>query len=236
MADRLALGERLAGLTDRFRDDGPVTVERLQPADIEPTAVVLAEAFRTETFTTVALGGNSDAIQSAFATFLAARLRAYHEYSQPVFVARDGDTIVGVVMLFRPGFSLPSRTVARLFIEARHELPTVLRTATLRDAYRVLAAHEPPAGIKERRYELEYIGVRPDRQGEGIGRYLLDTVHAFTDRDPAAEGVYLATAEAWSREFYASAGYETVETIPVEDVHSDEGPFTAYHMCRPAER
>lgn len=230
------MGARLSWLTDRLRtDESSVTVERLQPADVEAAAVTLAEAFRPENFTTAALGGNSDAIQSAFATFLAARLRAYQDHSQPLFVARDGEDVVGVVILARPGFSLPRRAVARVFFESRRDLPTVLRTADPRDTYRVLSAHDPPAGIKPTHYDLEYIGVHPERQGEGIGRLLLEAVHEFTDRDTGVDGVYLATADEWNRDFYASAGYETVETIVVDEIRLEDGPLQAYHMRRPSD-
>jgi GNAT superfamily N-acetyltransferase len=233
--------ERLARLVEQLRESttidplrGGVTVEPLQSSDIERAAVVLAEAFRPERFTTAALGGNSDSVQSVFASFLAGRLRAYMRHSQPLFVARDGDDIVGVVILVRPSFSLPRRDVARAFSEAWRGLPTVMRTVDPRKMYQVLSAHEPPDGVKQTRYELEYIGVHPDRQGEGIGRLLLDVVHEFTDRDPGAEGVYLATAGEWTRDLYASVEYETVETIAVDDITVDGSQLYAYHMCRPA--
>jgi GNAT superfamily N-acetyltransferase len=227
---------RLARLAGPLRNQERVTVEPLQSSDIEQAAVVIAEAFRPERFTTAALGGNSDRIQSAFATFLAARIRAYARHNQPLFVARDGTELVGVVLLLRPSFALSPLDTARVLVGARRGLPTMARTADPRALFRVLSAHEPPAGIEQNRYELEYIAVHPDRQGEGIGRLLLDAVHDFTDRDPGTDGVYLATAGEWTRDLYASAGYETVETIAVGDIEVDGDQLYAYHMCRPAER
>lgn len=229
---RSSVWNRLGWPPDRFdTEDSSVTVERLRSADVEPAAAVIAAAFRPETFTTAALGGRSNRIQSAFEAYIEAKIRAYRRHNQPLFVARE-EEVVGVVLLVRPSFSLPPWDVVRVFLEARRGLPTVARTADPRDFFGVLALHEPPGGVKPTHYDLEYIGVCPDRQGQGIGRRLLRTVHDFVDRDPGAAGTYLATADEWNRDFYASVGYETVQVDVDDAIRVDGRPLRAFHMTR----
>lgn len=53
-----------------------------------------------------------------------------------------------------------------------------------------------PAGrypVAEAHHHLNMIGVRPDAQGQGHGRRLLESVHALAAADPASAGVSLTT-------------------------------------------
>lgn len=225
-----------------------VTIEPLHAEDIPAAAAVITAAFRPENFTTAAFGGNGDTEQAGFRTLIEAELRVCFDNNQPLFVARTSpstDTtehaaeehaagdIVGVVILMRPGFEVTTFSlVRRLAVRPRHAV-RLLRAVKPGATRRVLNLHEPPADITADNYTLEYIAVRPDRQGEGIGGALLDTVHEFTDRDPGAVGTYLVTAGEYTRDIYASHGYETVERRVDETLEGDDGPLYAWHMRRP---
>lgn len=74
---------------------------------------------------------------------------------------------------------------------------------------------------------LAFVGIDPSTQGRGLGRALLEPVHAKAD----AEGIacYLETPFPNTRSFYARLGYE--ETAELEPV---AGAPSIWTMIRPA--
>jgi ribosomal protein S18 acetylase RimI-like enzyme len=54
------------------------------------------------------------------------------------------------------------------------------------------------------------IGVRDDYRGRGLGRRLLDEVHALCEQSTFAEGVSLTTEEPRNVDFYRRLGYQVV--------------------------
>ena len=234
-------GERLKRgikrLAKRLQPDESTSadIEGVCPADVEEAATVVAKAFRPENFTTAAFGGTDDRAAAGFRALVGAQLRLAVEHTQPLFVARDGERgeIVGVAVLFRPGFEPSTSMVARTLVGRPRDALQFVRAVRLTGAKRVLAAHKAPSGVRETNYTLEYIAVRPDRQGERIGGQLLDAIHAFTDRDPGATGVYLVTAGEDTRDIYAAYGYETLECRTDTRLHPT---LRAWHMRRPRAR
>ena len=69
--------------------------------------------------------------------------------------------------------------------------------------------------LGDRQVKFRQMVVEPERQGEGIGRELLDGVEAML----AEEGVqrFILNARDVAREFYEKIGYETVGE-PFEEV------------------
>ena len=63
-------------------------------------------------------------------------------------------------------------------------------------------AHHP----HEPHHHLALLGVRPDRQGAGLGSRLLDHHHATLDRDNMAS--FLEASSTGSRDLYLRKGYE----------------------------
>lgn len=251
--DRGRIREEIGRVTDRLPGTGGVSdqsstgdraldieITGISEADLDESAAVLTAAFRPENFTTAAFGGNGDPEQAGFEAFVRAILSVCLAQYQPLFVARERDTsgtddIVGVAILRRPGRDISTRTLVRSLLSRPRDAVSLLRVCHPHDTRRVRAAHSAPSGLRERNYTLEYIGVHPDRQGEGIGGRLLDVVHDFTDRDPGASGVYLATAGEYTRDIYADYGYETVEIRVEERLDPDGGPLRAWHMQRPPD-
>lgn len=230
--------EQIERVAQQLHSDGQpepetgATITGLPTADIEEAATVITEAFRPENFTTAAFGGTDAEADAAFRALIRAELRVATVHNQPLFVARDSETdeILGVVILFRPGFEPTTLLLGRTLLWRPRDSLRLIRGIQPKAARRVLAAHEAPRDVRTANYTLEYIAVRPDRQGEGIGGQLLDSVHAFTDRDPGASGVYLATAGEDTRDIYAAYGYETI------DIRVDKRlnpTLRAWHMRRP---
>ena len=71
---------------------------------------------------------------------------------------------------------------------------------------------------------LQFVGVRPDRQGRGIGSALLDGV--LTRADAALEPAWLVATSARNRALYERHGFACVRDLTLPD-----GP-TAFAMWR----
>lgn len=198
----------------------------LSADDVESAARVVADAYRRERFTTAALGSD---VRARVEPLVTTALRACRAHSQPLFVARD-EAVVGVAVLTRPGFDVSERLPTRTRLQAL----AGLRAARLRGIRRVLRLREPPAELSGS-YSLEALAVDPDRQGEGVGKRLLDAVHRLVDSDPGVDGVHLATASERLCEMYAAHGYRRVETRVEERLSVDGDPLRAYHMHRERE-
>lgn len=242
VAGRLQTATQKAEIAADGERPDDVTIEALQAEDIPAAADVITAAFRPENFTTAAFGGNGDREQAGFRALIEAELRVCFDNNQPLFVARstprsEAETratgeIVGVVILMRPGFEVTTLSLVRRLVVRPRQAVRLTRAVQPGATRRVLNLHEPPEGLTANNYTLEYIAVRPDRQEEGIGGLLLDTVHEFTDRDPGAVGTYLVTAGEYTRDIYASHGYEMVERRVDETLEGDDGPLYAWHMRR----
>lgn len=205
------------------RNDQSLTVSSLSGEEVGAAAGLVADAFEPESLTTALLGGNDEQVQAAFATVLEGYLGALLADGQPIFTARDGDRMVGVAIVTRPGSFLPVRHLPGLIVSVLPAVPTLASSMHWRESVRVARALVPPANVTDTHYMLEELAVAPDRQGEGIGTALLEAVDELAARDPAATGVYLATGDESNRAFYETRGYETIETRPLGDV-------VVYHM------
>ena len=118
-----------------------------------------------------------------------------------VYAATGGDGIAGVIGLVPPG-RYPLSTARFL----RHFVPIILRLPTggfsPGRAVRGLQAQGmiERMHIKEPHWYVFVLGVRPERQGEGLGRALLDPALARADRDRLP--TYLETTKEQNLAFY----------------------------------
>ncbi len=73
---------------------------------------------------------------------------------------------------------------------------------------------------------LTAVGVRPDRQGRGFGRMLIEHVHQVSRDHPSSRGVALDTQSPTNVPIYEHLGYQ---------VHAEEsiGPVASWFMNRP---
>lgn len=65
---------------------------------------------------------------------------------------------------------------------------------------------------------LGVIGVDPDKQGFGIGRALLESIHQISDDHPTSTGVYLDTGNPGNVSFYEHMGYRIIQEESFADV------------------
>ena len=81
----------------------------------------------------------------------------------------------------------------------------------------------------EPHYYLGMIGVRPQHQGCGYARLLLDAVHSMSANDPGSTGVALSTEVPANLGLYEHFGYRTLGEIHVEEL-------ATWTMFRPDQR
>ena len=102
----------------------------------------------------------------------------------------------------------------------------MLGTAVLRAerADRMIGKHLPKG---ERQFYLRMAGVRPDRQGQGLGGLAIRA--GLAEADAAGLPAVLETATESNVGLYRSMGFELIDTWPV----ARNGP-TFWTMSRPA--
>ena len=125
-----------------------------------------------------------------------------------------GDEVTGVIGLVPPG-RYPLSTARYL----RHLIPIILRLPTggfpPERALRAVQAQGliDRLHIKEPHWYVLVLGVRPERQGEGLGRALLDPALARADRDRLP--TYLETTKERNLTFYGRFGFEMVQEVSI---------------------
>lgn len=66
-------------------------------------------------------------------------------------------------------------------------------------------------------YYLAALGVRPEWQGKGVGRILLDAVHKMSESHKESTGVYLETATEANVRLYEHFGYRLIARDRLDD-------------------
>jgi GNAT superfamily N-acetyltransferase len=59
------------------------------------------------------------------------------------------------------------------------------------------------------------IGIHPDFQKQGLGKLLLESIHAISDQDDNSIGLFLDTGNNRYLDFYRSLGYEVFTELPL---------------------
>jgi len=126
----------------------------------------------------------------------------------------DGDEVSGVIGVVPPGrYPLPTTRFLR------HLVPIILRLPTggfpLGRAVRALQAQGmiDRLHVKEPHWYVAVLGVLPERQGEGLGRALLDPPLARADRDRLP--TYLETSNERNLTFYGRFGFEVMQEVSI---------------------
>lgn len=73
---------------------------------------------------------------------------------------------------------------------------------------------------------VSLIGIHPNFQKQGLGKVLLDAVHAVADEDNSSFGLFLDTANPLYLKFYQSLNYEVYKELKL-------GDLTEYVLFRP---
>lgn len=194
-------------------------VEILAERDLDSAAQVLGRAFRDNPMNVAVIGGDGPRREACNRAGVEAYLPAALE-AGPVWGARQGDALCGVLVSMPPGaFPLPVpgwRAFWRLW---RVQGPRLIRR------WGSVAASLYDLHPEEPHFTLATVGVDPAVRRAGIGSEL---VAALTEHvSELTVPIYLDTDRTENIAFYARAGFDVIGSAEIEGV-------TIHRMLRPA--
>ena len=196
-------------------------VRRLGPPDVDDVVGVLSEAFHDYPVMRFVLGDEGD-YDSRLLRLVAFFVMVRVVRGQVLLgVGRAGDLAAAALVSYPrrqpspPGLAeLRDETWARLGRKARSR-------------YEAFGAATAPFALAADHVYLGMIGVRRSSQGTGLGRDLLEAVHALSDSDEESRGVALSTEVESNVSLYQHFGYEILGSTSVASA------FTTWIMWRP---
>jgi ribosomal protein S18 acetylase RimI-like enzyme len=195
------------------------SIKRLHRSDVPEVVDVMCEAFFDYAVMRFVLGaGNySERLHVLIGLFVGARaLRGDAMYG----VRADSPLIAAVTT------SNPADPPHPDFAAARDDAWRHLG-ADVQGRYDECVAAWQSIQVDKPQLHVNMIGVRDEYRGRGLGRQLLDEVHALCERSPLAEGVSLTTEDPRNVEFYQHMGYQVVGEARIADAVPVWGFFRA---------
>ena len=180
-------------------------------------------AFKDEALTSSWLDLSEPKLKKAYSTALNIIYLIHLDSGDPIYIAAEEDSIVGVVGLKTPSAKKNKAKAAVLLFK---NLPQLLRLlpAAFKAVSALFNATKPPTSLPNNYSTLEVLAVAPGQQGKGIGRRLLDHVHQ-NHLDNNISGIYLLTGEEKNVKIYERFGYKVVEERVAKGLE-------AYHMFK----
>ena len=189
-------------------------------ADEAPDAVaVLAAAFTGYPALRFVLGGDGGdpaRLRRLLGFFVQARLLR----GEPILCIGAPGSLAAVALISHPG-----RVVSPPALDAaREELWSDLG-AGARARYETFGRVAGAFTVPEPRVHLNMLAVLPSAQGSGLGRRILDAVHAHSAGMPWSEGVSLTTEDPANVPLYEHVGYEVVGRASIDGALTTWGMF-----------
>ncbi|PDW01011.1 GNAT family N-acetyltransferase [Candidatus Chloroploca asiatica] len=204
-----------------------IHVQNLPADSLTCAAALIAASFRHEGFTRHTHNLSTPARQQRFAEAGALRLWLNQASGHQLLAANQGERLVGVAVVKPPtARSVPWFTLLWAVVRRAPRLLPILGDLRWRQAWRIRPALQPPATLPPAAYTLDLLAVALDVQGQGIGRRLLEHIHAHCDHDHNASGIYLYTGDEQNTQIYQRCGYTMLQV-------NQGGPLTVWHMFRP---
>lgn len=204
-----------------------VQVQTLPAESVSHAAALIVESFREEGFTLNTHNLSTPAQQKRFAVAGELRLLFSQASGQQLLAATQGDILAGVAVVKSPtAKAAPWYKLAGEVVRRAPYLVKLIGDMRWRQGLQIKPAVKPPVALPDVYYTLDILAVSPDYQGQGIGRLLLEHIHAHCDQDEQAAGIYLYTGDERNTHIYRHFGYEVVEA-------KQGGPLTVWHMFRP---
>jgi GNAT superfamily N-acetyltransferase len=163
----------------------------------------LCEAFADYPVMRYVLGPDGDypgRLRTLVGFFLVARVLR----KDPILATYDGDTVTGVAICTLPGLPGPPD------LDEAREWTWGKLGADARTRYQQWVDIWGPLNVAEPNIHVNMLGVPPRSQGRGLGRLLLERVHAMSQEHPGSRGVSLTTESAGNVPFYQRLGYRVV--------------------------
>ena len=187
-------------------------IRKFNASDISNSAEVTYEAFRKDPLFEIQF--RSEMEKRAFADFLCRKVVALNEAG---IVFQTDDAIKGVASLEQDsGKSFDSwlKLLRWGFIKEIFKLKRILTSEGFKfiNQYMRFTTSVRP---KKPHYYLVFIGVSPLAQGKGIGRQMLNYIHAIVDADQESIGIGLDTENEANVAYYKQFGYELVSQTKI---------------------
>ncbi len=163
----------------------------------------LCEAFANYPVMRYVLGPEGDfpaRLRTLIGFFLVARTLR----NDPILATYDGDEMTGVAICTLPGLAGPPD------LDEAHAWTWAELGSDARERYAQWVHIWGPLNIAEPNIHVNMLGVPPRFQGRGLGRLLLERVHAMSRAHPESRGVSLTTESGGNVPFYQRLGYRVV--------------------------
>jgi GNAT superfamily N-acetyltransferase len=178
-------------------------VRALSRSDSGAIIEVMAEAFCDYPVMRFVLGADAPAFEQRLVTLVKMFVMARVLRDEQLFgVGRR--RLVGAALVSRPGRPNPPA-----FTELREATWSALGSGA-RARYDACGATWATLQVDIPHIHLNMIGVRDEARGQGVGRHLLERVHALSAGDPTSKGVTLTTENPDNVPFYERFGYRVV--------------------------
>jgi GNAT superfamily N-acetyltransferase len=185
-------------------------IATLRPDQADLALDVLCDAFHDYPVMRFVLGSRSDydrRLRTLIGLFVAARVAR----GDLMLGAPDAHgMLLGAALVNLPGDPKP----AAWFAERREATWNELGEAE-RARYEAYGRATQQFEVTTRHHHLGMIGVAHAHHGTGLGRVLLERVHAAADADPRSDGVSLSTELAKNVTLYEYFGYRVAGHAPV---------------------
>jgi len=173
------------------------------PASAGDVGRVLCEAFAEYPVMRYVLGERGD-----YAVRLSTLIGFFHGArvlrDDAILGISEGGELVGVALC-----SLPDRVAPPEMAELRERTWAALG-ADARGRYEEFVRAWEPLGVAEPNIHVNMLAVPPRHQGRGLGRRLLERVHAMSRERKDSRGVTLTTESAANVPLYEHMGYRVV--------------------------
>lgn len=189
-------------------------VERLTP-DTKPEVMnVLAEAFRdypVMRFILKTEGPHYDSQLNSVVSFYCEKRFAGGGH---VLGVREGERLAGVVLVDE-AIQKPWEEREAALLRLKEEIGEAAFARL--ELYETMSSKAEP---DVPHYFLGMIGVRPEHQGKGYSRILMERVAELSTRDPRSTGVCLSTELPSNVALYERFGYAIISEVDLGELHS----------------
>ena len=197
-------------------------LETLDTQEIESCVQVITRAFKNDPLFTHAF--RSDEEKASFTRFLLKKSLILGEKS---IVMKDQTTLLGVASYEKDSGSVLKGLINMVRFDFLREIITLKRKlspesfAFFNRYMRFTTSVRP----KSLHYYLVFIGIAPEAQGRGLGRTIIEAIHARVDADIKSVGIGLDTENEVNVAYYETFGYKLIEQRCIDGV-------TVYAMFR----
>ncbi len=194
-------------------------VETLGADDVSAIVSVLSEAFSDYPVMTYILGDEGDyagRLEKLVTFFMMSRVLR----GEVMLGVRSPDGLAAVGLVSYPGSGDEPAALGAL-----RELTWATIGADARARYETFVEATAPLGITAPHIHLNMIGVRRAARGQGLGRAVLEAVHALSVANESSTGVSLSTEVETNVALYKSFGYEVVGSAEVGSAFTTRAMF-----------